>query len=111
MLFSLENHLKKSKRYSLLIHVCKTPPLRSNQGRANVDINQVCYKLLGKCEHRPNLYYFGLDKDPNYDLDMVIDIHSHVSLLGLFIVGNSYDDVYRFERHVVFPKIMVGGFN
>ena len=39
-------------------------------------------------------------------LDMVIDIHSHVSLLGLFIVGNSYDDVYRFERHVVFPKIM-----
>ena len=40
---------------------------------------------------------------------MVIDIHSHVSLLGLFIVGNSYDDVYRFERHVVFPKIMVGG--
>ncbi len=39
-------------------------------------------------------------------LDLVIDIHSHVSLLGLFIVGNSYDDVYRFERHVVFPKIM-----
>lgn len=39
-------------------------------------------------------------------LDLVIDIHSHISLLGLFIVGNSYEDVYRFERHVVFPKIM-----
>lgn len=25
---------------------------------------------------------------------------------GLFIYGNSYDDVYRFERHIVFPKIL-----
>jgi hypothetical protein len=37
---------------------------------------------------------------------MIIDIHSHASLLGLFIVGNAYDDVYRFERHTVFPKIL-----
>jgi hypothetical protein len=35
-----------------------------------------------------------------------LDIHSHASLLGLFIVGNAYDDVYRFERHTVFPKIL-----
>ncbi len=29
-----------------------------------------------------------------------------MSLFGLFIVGNAYDDVYRFERHTVFPKIL-----
>ena len=39
-------------------------------------------------------------------LDMVLDIHAHSSLFGLFIVGNSYGDVYRFERHIVFPKIL-----
>ncbi|XP_071742945.1 uncharacterized protein [Lepeophtheirus salmonis] len=39
-------------------------------------------------------------------LDMVIDIHAHASLLGLFITGNSYSDVYRFERHIVFPKFL-----
>jgi hypothetical protein len=46
-------------------------------------------------------------KNSNYlTQDMIIDIHSHASLLGLFIVGNAYDDVYRFERHTVFPKIL-----
>ena len=47
-----------------------------------------------------------VDKDPNLDLDMILDIHSHSSLLGVFVIGNAYDDVYRFERHVVFPKIL-----
>ena len=37
---------------------------------------------------------------------MVVDLHSHSSLMGLFVYGNSYDDVYRFERHIVFPKIL-----
>lgn len=48
----------------------------------------------------------GLDSDPHLDLDLVLDIHSHPCLLGLFTVGNAYDDVYRFERHAVFPKIL-----
>lgn len=36
-----------------------------------------------------------LDKDPVNRLSLILDVHSHMSLLGLFIVGNSYDDVYR----------------
>ena len=30
-----------------------------------------------------------------YELDMVLDIHAHTALTGLFVYGNSYDDVYR----------------
>ena len=41
-----------------------------------------------------------------FDLDMILDVHSHPSQLGLFIIGNAYDDVFRFERHSVFPKIL-----
>ena len=26
--------------------------------------------------------------------------------MGFFVIGNAYDDVYRFERHSVFPKIL-----
>ena len=26
---------------------------------------------------------------------MVLDIHAHTALTGLFVYGNSYDDVYR----------------
>ena len=40
------------------------------------------------------------------ELDMVLDLHAHSSLLGSFIYGNSYDDVYRFERHILFPKLL-----
>lgn len=29
------------------------------------------------------------------ELDMVIDLHAHSSLMGSFIHGNAYDDVYR----------------
>ena len=52
---------------------------------------------------RKLLYY---DNHSKYDLDMVLDIHAHTALTGLFIYGNSYDDVYRYERHIVFPKIL-----
>ena len=37
--------------------------------------------------------------DREHDLDMILDVHSHISLLGLFVVGNSYDDVYRWVVH------------
>ncbi|XP_042229939.1 uncharacterized protein LOC121871568 [Homarus americanus] len=40
------------------------------------------------------------------ELDLVLDLHAHSSLLGTFIYGNSYDDVYRHERHIVFPKML-----
>ncbi|KAM3964798.1 uncharacterized protein ACR2FA_001190 [Aphomia sociella] len=39
-------------------------------------------------------------------LDFIIDIHSDVSHEGVFVRGNSYDDVYRFERHAVLPKFL-----
>lgn len=29
------------------------------------------------------------------ELDLVIDIHAHSSLHGVFTYGNAYDDVYR----------------
>ncbi|XP_072937018.1 cytosolic carboxypeptidase 6-like [Epargyreus clarus] len=37
-------------------------------------------------------------------LDFIIDVHADVSHEGVFVRGNSYDDVYRFERHAVLPK-------
>ncbi|CAB3361445.1 Hypothetical predicted protein [Cloeon dipterum] len=46
------------------------------------------------------------DKDESIDLDFVMDMHAHSSLLGAFIYGNTYDDVYRHERHVVFQKLL-----
>ncbi|CAH2104425.1 unnamed protein product [Euphydryas editha] len=39
-------------------------------------------------------------------LDFIIDIHADVSHEGVFVRGNSYDDVYRFERHAVLPKFL-----
>ena len=41
-----------------------------------------------------------------FQLDFVIDLHANANLKGLYIMGNSYDSVYRYERHVVFPKMM-----
>ena len=34
-----------------------------------------------------------------YELDMVLDIHAHTALTGLFVYGNSYDDVYRSHKN------------
>ncbi|CAG4997835.1 unnamed protein product [Parnassius apollo] len=39
-------------------------------------------------------------------LDFIIDIHADISHEGVFVRGNSYDDVYRFERHAVLPKFL-----
>ncbi|XP_045767515.1 cytosolic carboxypeptidase 6-like [Maniola jurtina] len=44
--------------------------------------------------------------EKSLQLDFIIDIHSDVSHEGVFVRGNSYDDVYRFERHAVLPKFM-----
>ena len=41
-----------------------------------------------------------------YDLDFVLDLHASSAMNGIFIQGNSYDSVYRYERHIVFPKMM-----
>ncbi|XP_045511088.1 cytosolic carboxypeptidase 6-like [Colias croceus] len=39
-------------------------------------------------------------------LDFIIDLHSDIIHEGVFVRGNSYDDVYRFERHAVLPKFL-----
>ena len=44
-------------------------------------------------EIKKQLVYY--DNHSKYDLDMVLDIHAHTALTGLFVYGNSYDDVYR----------------
>lgn len=46
------------------------------------------------------------DDSDCYQIDFVIDIHAHSSLMGSFIYGNTYEDVYRYERHLVFPKLL-----
>uniref|UniRef100_A0A1B0CAC9 Peptidase M14 domain-containing protein n=1 Tax=Lutzomyia longipalpis TaxID=7200 RepID=A0A1B0CAC9_LUTLO len=46
------------------------------------------------------------DQSDCYQLDFVIDLHAHANLLGSFMYGNTYEDVYRYERHLVFPKIL-----
>lgn len=46
------------------------------------------------------------DQSEAYQVDFVIDMHAHSSLLGSFIYGNAYEDVYRYERHLVFPKLL-----
>ncbi|RZF37316.1 hypothetical protein LSTR_LSTR005648 [Laodelphax striatellus] len=48
----------------------------------------------------------AIDQDKNMELDFVMDIHAHCSLLGVFVYGNTYDDVFRYERHIVFPKLL-----
>ncbi|CAL8082537.1 unnamed protein product [Orchesella dallaii] len=51
-------------------------------------------------------YLIELDSSKTVELDMVIDLHAHTSLMSAFIHGNAYDDVYRFERHILFPKLL-----
>ncbi|KAB0801265.1 hypothetical protein PPYR_05619 [Photinus pyralis] len=48
----------------------------------------------------------ALDKGRDLQLDFVLDIHAHTTLKGCFIYGNTYEDVYRYERHIVFPKLL-----
>ncbi|KAI9584627.1 cytosolic carboxypeptidase 6 isoform X2 [Glossina fuscipes] len=46
-----------------------------------------------------------IDNSDIFQIDFVIDLHAHNSLHGCFIYGNTYEDVYRYERHLVFPRL------
>ncbi|XP_023345018.1 cytosolic carboxypeptidase 6 [Eurytemora carolleeae] len=48
----------------------------------------------------------SLSKSKETPLDFVLDIHISNTMLGLFILGNAFDSVFRNERHIVFPKMM-----
>ncbi|OWR52149.1 hypothetical protein KGM_201286 [Danaus plexippus plexippus] len=47
-----------------------------------------------------------INAEKTLQLDFIIDIHADLSHEGVFVRGNSYDDVYRFERHAVLPKFL-----
>ncbi|KAL7286509.1 hypothetical protein TKK_0019245 [Trichogramma kaykai] len=47
-----------------------------------------------------------LDKDVTFPLDCVLDLHAHTNATGIFVYGNTYEDVYRYERHIVLPKLL-----
>ncbi|XP_063220353.1 cytosolic carboxypeptidase 6 [Bacillus rossius redtenbacheri] len=55
--------------------------------------------------HAVNIMLTEFDNTKEIDLDFVLDLHAHSSLLGVFMYGNTYDDVYRYERHIMFPKM------
>ncbi|ALC47616.1 CG31019, partial [Drosophila busckii] len=46
-----------------------------------------------------------LDNSDTYQIDFVLDLHANSSMHGCFIYGNTYEDVYRYERHLVFPRL------
>ncbi|XP_006622667.1 cytosolic carboxypeptidase 6 [Apis dorsata] len=48
----------------------------------------------------------NLDKNSLTPLDCVLDLHAHTNATGIFVYGNTYDDVYRYERHIVLPKLL-----
>ncbi|KAK6620228.1 hypothetical protein RUM44_006629 [Polyplax serrata] len=59
----------------------------------------------------PSLYAFDqmvqdLDSTKAATVDFILDLHASVSLPGVFVYGNTYDDVYRYERHILFPKLL-----
>ncbi|KAL6266793.1 hypothetical protein P5V15_003625 [Pogonomyrmex californicus] len=48
----------------------------------------------------------SLDKNSHTPLDCVLDLHAHTNATGVFVYGNTYEDVYRYERHIVLPKLL-----
>lgn len=51
------------------------------------------YMYTNRCE-----YFLFQDME----LDFVLDLHAHSSLQGVFVYGNTYDDVYRCENLFLF---------
>ncbi|XP_066907359.1 cytosolic carboxypeptidase 6 [Halyomorpha halys] len=75
--------------------------------QVGADLNRTWNKI-SKWLH-PTIYaaysfISSLDQDKDIELDIILDIHAHSNLRGAFISGNTYNDVYRYERHIVFPK-------
>ncbi|KAL3868699.1 hypothetical protein ACJMK2_041476 [Sinanodonta woodiana] len=51
-------------------------------------------------------YVVEQDRDENAVIDFYIDIHAHSTLMNGFMYGNTYDDLERYERQSVFPKLL-----
>ena len=39
-------------------------------------------------------------------MDFYIDIHAHSTLMNGFMYGNVYEDITRYERQAIFPKLL-----
>ncbi|KAG7311263.1 hypothetical protein JYU34_002294 [Plutella xylostella] len=78
------------------------------RGPAGGDLNRSWHRATTYAH--PALVAVGdlLNKLNAEKLDFIIDIHADLSHEGVFVRGNSYDDVYRFERHAVLPKFLAG---
>ncbi|XP_052255963.1 cytosolic carboxypeptidase 6-like isoform X3 [Dreissena polymorpha] len=48
------------------------------------------------------------DRDEKLIVDFFIDLHAHSTLMNGFMYGNTYDDMERYERQSVFPKLLCG---
>ncbi|XP_076462552.1 cytosolic carboxypeptidase 6-like [Babylonia areolata] len=47
-----------------------------------------------------------LDRSGKYEVDFYIDLHAHSTLMNGFMYGNIYDDVERYEKQSIFPKLL-----
>ena len=41
-----------------------------------------------------------------YEVDFYIDLHAHSTLMNGFMYGNIYEDVDRYEKQSIFPKLL-----
>ena len=39
-------------------------------------------------------------------VDFFIDLHAHSTLMNGFMYGNTFDDIERYERNALFPKLL-----
>lgn len=39
-------------------------------------------------------------------VDFFIDLHAHSTLMNGFMYGNTFDDIERYERQALFPKLL-----
>ena len=69
-------------------------------------VESCCENLTENCTTRCQTLYDFSSYFQNHKLDFVLDLHASSAMHGVFIQGNSYDSVYRYERHIVFPKMM-----
>lgn len=47
-----------------------------------------------------------LDRSGKYEVDFYIDLHAHSTLMNGFMYGNIYDDMDRYEKQSIFPKLL-----
>lgn len=74
------------------------------------EVSNIIEKLLEATSLKTSVFLFNLSivcfSFQCYQIDFVLDLHGHTTSNGSFIYGNTYDNVFRYERHLVFPKLL-----